>query len=85
MVALIVPEVGVTYSISGTQTATKAAASGKKTIRGSCKKVKIKKGKKTVSRVSCRIKLSKGKWLVSITPKKKGVAGKTSQKTFRVK
>lgn len=67
--AAVTSVTGLSYTVS--------AKSGKLTKKGSCKA--NKKTKKT----DCAIKLAKGSWAVSVTPKKSGVSGTVSSKTFR--
>jgi len=67
--AAVTSVTGLSYTIS--------AKSGKLTKKGSCKA--NQKTKKT----DCAIKLAKGSWAVSVTPKKSGVSGAASSKTFR--
>ena len=67
--AAVTSVTGLSYTVS--------AKSGKLTKKGSCKA--NKKTKKT----DCAIKLAKGSWAVSVTPKKSGVSGTASSKTFR--
>ncbi len=67
--AAVTSVTGLSYTVS--------AKSGKLTKKGSCKA--NKKTKKT----DCAIKLAKGAWAVSVTPKKSGVSGTASSKTFR--
>ena len=67
--AAVTSVTGLSYTIS--------AKSGKLTKKGSCKA--NQKTKKT----DCAIKLAKGSWAVSVTPKKSGVSGTASSKTFR--
>jgi hypothetical protein len=75
--AVITPVAGVTYTLT--------AKSGRKTKKGSCKNVTIKKGKKKLARRSCTVKLAKGKWLASVTPKKGSVSGTVNTKRYSFK
>ena len=75
--AVITPVAGVTYTLT--------AKSGRKTKKGSCKNVTIKKGKKKVARRSCTVKLAKGKWLATVTPKKGSISGTVNSKSYSFK
>ena len=75
--AVITPTNGVTYGIT--------AKSGATTKSGTCKNVTVKQGRTDVTRRSCTIKLGKGMWLVSVTPRKGGVAGAAATKTYAFK
>jgi hypothetical protein len=75
--AVITPVAGVTYTLT--------AISGRKTKKGSCKNVTIKKGKKKLARRSCTVKLAKGKWLATVTPKKGSVGGTANTKSYTFK
>jgi len=75
--AVITPVAGVTYTLTAT--------SGRKTKKGSCKNITIKKGKKKVARRSCTVKLAKGKWLASVTPAKGAVKGPANTKRYTFK